>query len=34
MKAKLKAKWRLVGDFNIMDGGHGFYMIKVDVERD
>jgi hypothetical protein len=34
MRDRLKAIWRLTGDMYIMDIGHGFFMVKFDLEPD
>ena len=34
MRDRLKAIWRLIGGFELMDIGNGFYMVKCDKEED
>jgi hypothetical protein len=34
MRDRLKALWKLSGDMNVMDIGHGFFMVKFDLEAD
>ncbi|XP_057432779.1 uncharacterized protein LOC130725578 [Lotus japonicus] len=34
MKAKLASTWRLSGDFELLDVGNGFFMVKFDVVED
>ncbi|XP_057451811.1 uncharacterized protein LOC130743586 [Lotus japonicus] len=34
MKQKLGTLWRLVGDFDMIDVGNGFYMVKFDIKED
>lgn len=34
MRDRLKALWKLTADMDIMDIGHGFFMIKFDLEAD
>jgi hypothetical protein len=32
MRDRLKALWKLTGDMDVLDVGHGFFMIKFDLE--
>jgi hypothetical protein len=34
MRDRLKALWKLTADMDIMDIGHGFFMVKFDLEAD
>ncbi|MCI13168.1 hypothetical protein A2U01_0034284, partial [Trifolium medium] len=34
MRDRLKAIWKLTGDMEMLDVGHGFFMIKFDLEAD
>ncbi|XP_057432079.1 uncharacterized protein LOC130724823 [Lotus japonicus] len=34
MKSKLAYTWRLSGDFELLDVGNGFFMVKFDMEED
>ncbi|GAU32943.1 hypothetical protein TSUD_153600 [Trifolium subterraneum] len=34
MRDRLRAIWKLTGDMDVMDIGHGFFMVKFDLEAD
>lgn len=34
MRDRLKAAWKLTGGFDLMDIGHGFFMVKFDLAAD
>jgi hypothetical protein len=34
MRDRLKTLWKLTGDMDVLDVGHGFFMIKFDLEAD
>jgi hypothetical protein len=34
MRDRLKALWKLTGEMDVLDVGHGFFMIKFDLEAD